>query len=548
SARENSRMAERETPQIQRNDLAATALALRDYGVRDLERFQWFEPPRPDSRARAERLLAMLGATDERGALTQIGRHLAALPLHPRLGRLLAAGIKAGLALEAATMAALLSERDILSEPHAARRRPAEWEGESDMLDRLELIENGSAAEGLDPQALRAVERIRDELMEISKRMPKESTTLLHEKKSSALKKQSPHRSVSVRASPCQSVPVRVRPQSLLRLLLHAYPDRVTVRRANDPSRGVMVGGRGVILEPSSVVRKAPLFLSIDPRDVPTPAGQRGAAGESRVSLASAIEEEWLEEIFPHLYERRDTCRFDPEKEKVLGMQQVFFAGLLIREDATGAGKDRESAAVALFEYLRRNVVAFFQEDQRAAAFLARIRFLRKYMPELNLPDFDTPALEKILHEACEGCATVAQARERAARRLIEHGMTWKQRATLDEHAPETITVPSGSRIRLNYLDPANPQGAAPPILAVRLQEMFGLAETPRIAAGRAPVTLHLLGPNFRPMQITSDLKNFWNTTYAEVRKQLRARYPRHPWPEDPWNAPPVSVGRRKRR
>jgi ATP-dependent helicase HrpB len=127
-------------------------------------------------------------------------------------------------------------------------------------------------------------------------------------------------------------------------------------------------------------------------------------------------------------------------------------------------------------------------------------------------------------------------------RRLLEQRLNWKQRATLEKEAPETLAVPSGNRIRIQYAADDNP-----PVLAVRLQELFGWAETPRLAAGRAPLLLHLLGPNFRPVQVTSDLKSFWNSTYAEVRKDLRARYPKHPWPEDPWNAPPVAVGRRKR-
>jgi ATP-dependent helicase HrpB len=196
-----------------------------------------------------------------------------------------------------------------------------------------------------------------------------------------------------------------------------------------------------------------------------------------------------------------------------------------------------------LLERLLDDPAAFFATDGAAVRFFARVGFLRRLMPELGLPPFDPPQLAQVLAAACPGAVSLAQVRARGLRRLLENQLTSKQRAALDNHAPEALAVPSGSRIRLQY--PADP-GQGPPILAVRLQELFGLAETPRLAAGRVSVLLHLLGPNFRPVQVTTDLRSFWRGAYAEARKDLRARYPRHPWPEDPWNAPPVAVGRRR--
>lgn len=325
------------------------------------------------------------------------------------------------------------------------------------------------------------------------------------------------------------------RHEQLLKLLLYAYPDRVTVRRAGDPTRGVMVGGRGVVLEPASVVRKSPLFLSIDPRDVE-------GSNESRVSIASAIEEDWLAEIHPHLTEKKKLHRFDEARGKVVTVSQVIFAGLVVREEVTGERSDKSGLADALYDHLSRDPQAFFAGDEDAVKTLARIRFLAKWMPELQMPEFGDDELRTVLRAACDGCASEEQVRARGLSRLIENELTWKQRGALNEHAPETLAVPSGSRIKVQY--PEN--GDGPPAMAVRLQELFGWAETPKLAAGRAPVKMELLGPNYRPVQVTSDLKSFWNTTYAEVRRDLRARYPKHPWPEDPWNAPAVAVGRRR--
>lgn len=341
------------------------------------------------------------------------------------------------------------------------------------------------------------------------------------------------------------------RESDLLKLLLYAYPDRVTVRRANDPARGVMVGGRGVVLEPASIVRTAPLFLSIDPRDTTTP----GGADETRVSLASAVEEEWLEEIHPHLLSRSVIHRFDPERRRVISVRETRFADLVVKEDIVGPQSDPKGASRALFEYLRKDPAALFAQDEAASRFLCRLRFLRRHVPELNFPEFGDSTFDEILRDACDGRTSIEQVAGRGLLQRLENRLTWQHREALRDHAPETIEVPSGSRIRLRY--PGEAEGGAgesehsattAPVLAVRLQELFGWSESPRVARGRVAVVLHLLGPNFRPVQITADLKSFWNTTYSEVRRDLRARYPKHPWPENPWEAQPKAVGGKRTR
>ncbi|MCB2155678.1 ATP-dependent helicase HrpB [bacterium] len=493
---EDAALDEATPPEIERIDLAATLLALRAYGISDPTQFGWFESPPEAALRRAEELLRLLGAVDARGQFTKLGRQLANLPLHPRLGCLLIAGAEAGIPREAAAMAALLSERDILSGGPRSRRRQADWHGESDLLERLDWLEEGHAR--LDPTAARSVRRVRDDL---------------------------------------QRLVADIRPKSkrgtdFSKLPLHAYPDRVTLRRENDPSRGVMVGARGVILEPSSVVRHGRLFLSLDPRDV---------GSEARVSLASAIEEEWLAEVHPDLLQRKLVHRFDEERGRVVSEREIAFAGLAIRRDAVGAADDPEGASRALAEWLRSHGVEFFAANDSAAEFLARVRFLNCAMPDLDMPSFDEAGLGKIAAESAAGRTSLDAIRKLGLRHLLEAKLTWKQREALDRHAPERIEVPSGSRIRLRY------EPGQSPVLPVRLQEMFGQRETPTVAGGRVPVVVHLLGPNFRPVQITSDLANFWKSTYAEVRKELRARYPKHPWPEDPLSAQARAVGGRRR-
>lgn len=492
-----------ETSEIHRVDLVPTLLAVHAFGIKDLAQFRWFEPPRPELLARADRLLEMLGAIKD-GRLTSLGKRMAGLPVHPRLARMLLAGAEAGLPREAATLAALLSEGDIIST--SPRRRAAALEAPSDLLERLSWLNGDSPPVALDPVSVRTVLRLADELLEHVKREAVRSR-----------KKETGRTG---------------REGELLRLLLHAYPDRVTVRRSSDPARGVMVGDRSIELEPSSVVRKAPLFLSLDPREV---------AGSVRVLLASAIEEPWLEEIFPHLCERRFLHRVDESAGRVVSSRRTLFAGLLLREDETGPQADREGARGAMAEYLRARGGEIFARDEDIARWLARVSFLRRAMPELAVPEFDAATIGEAIAEAASGCISLSEVRKRNLVEGLAARLSGSQRGALAKQAPEVLSVPSGNRIRLEY-------GPGPPVLAVRLQELFGLAETPRVASGRVPVTIQLLAPNHRPVQTTTDLRSFWNGAYQEIRKEFRSKYPKHPWPEDPWKAPAVSVGRKVRR
>jgi len=501
---EEAGMPPADLPEVHRIDLAATVLGLKCYGLRDVRSLRWFEAPAADSIERAERLLAMLGATNADGSLTPLGRAMGDLPLHPRLARLLLAGGAMGLAREAATMAALLSERDILSR-RPGRRRAAKWEGDSDLIDRLDIVDDPASSDDVDRAAMATLRRVRDELQ---------------------------RQATGAQKSLARGTESWPRDRKLRALPLHAFPDRVAVRRAADASKGVMVGGRGVVLDPESTARQGALFLCIDARDAP--------GAELAVNIASGIEEESLGVVFPDLYENRRGARFDPEREKMIAIREVRFAGLVLRDDPTGGAVDREAAAEALARHLEENLDAFLREDDSAARFLARVRFLAAAQSELDLPAFEGETLATGLREACDGHTSLAAVRKQGLRAALEARLTYKQRAALDAGAPEALPVPSGNRIKLTYGDDG------PPFLAVRLQELFGLAETPRIADGRVPVVMHLLGPNYRPVQVTGDLRSFWNGVYQEVRKELRARYPKHPWPEDPWNAPPVSVGRRR--
>jgi ATP-dependent helicase HrpB len=514
--REEQAMADYEAPEVRRVDLCGTVLALHAWGKPDPRAFGWFEPPPEETLVAAERLLAMLGALDREadGSITPLGRSLMELPVHPRLGRLLLGAAEAGRLSDGATVAALLSEKDILTGgSFAGGSRPA-VQGDSDLLYRLEVLaeaerqrfHNSLHDRGIDPAAARQVAKTRDELLRIARRLE-------------------------------QRPPPAARGDAdelLLKLPLLAYPDRVCRRRGADPMAGALVGGGGVRLSPDSVVRQPEFFLALDARQ-----DERSARREAFVRVAGAIRVEWLAELFPQSVRTEREAVFDPDRQRVIGLRRTWYRDLLLREDPDAAVEPRRAGEVLALA-LRPRVIELMTADDATAAVLARVALLRRAMPEHPWPALDEKELAEVLAEAAHGKRSVDDLGPHLPAALKAR-LPYPLDRLLEEHAPETIAVPTGNRIRLIY------SMTQPPVLAVRLQELFGWTDTPRVAAGRVPVKLELLGPNYRPVQVTEDLRNFWATTYFQVRKDLRARYPKHSWPDDPLTAPPQSKGGRRR-
>jgi ATP-dependent helicase HrpB len=317
--------------------------------------------------------------------------------------------------------------------------------------------------------------------------------------------------------------------EAVLRSLLAAYPDRLARRREAGSRRGVMVGGRGVHLAPSSGVLSPELFLCVD-----VDAGQ----AETVVRQASAVEREWLP---PELITAAVEVAFDPTTERVAARRRVRFDDLVLEEAAAALHDGDEATSVLASAAAEHPERVLPSADSPAGLFLTRVRCLAQWMPELHLPSLEAADLRELLLGLCHGRRSFAELRAAPWLDVLQGRLTAAQRRALEREAPERLTVPSGSRIALRY------EMGRPPILAVRIQELFGLHETPRIAGGRVPVLLHLLAPNYRPQQVTDDLASFWTNTYPQVRKDLRARYPRHAWPEDPWSAAAEGRPQRKR-
>ena len=487
-----------EIPEIRRVDLAGAVLQLLCWIEPDIEQFPWFEPPAGGALQQARLLLARLEAANDRG-VTEFGRRMAGLPVHPRLARLLIEGQRLGHGDAAALAAALLSERDPFVREAGIRRR-ASHASRSDVLDRLAAIEayaSDKAATSevgmLDSGAARAILRVQDQLSRL----------------------------ISTDAAGLGDVRIP-RDEAVMRALLAAFPDRVARRRKPGDLRGIMVGGRGVRLtEQSALAGDIELFVCVD-----VDAGD----GEALVRQASAVERTWLS---PERMQETVEVVFDESSGRVAGRKRIAWNGLVLEELQAATPGDElvvPILAQAAVDHWER---AFPADDAEVMSLARRIRCLGQWMPELELPSLDDVQLQSLLPALCVSRRSLDQVRQAPWREAILGLLTWAQRQALDREAPERIEVPSGSRIALTY------EPGRPPILAVRIQEVFGLAQTPRVAGGRVPVLMHLLAPNMRVAQVTADLASGWSNTSAQVRQDLRARYPKHAWPEDPATAAP---------
>jgi len=516
TAAEQASLATATPPELRRIDLAPVVLTLRCWG-RDPQTFDWLEAPERGALASAEQLLVRLGALDPLGRHpTTLGRELLALPLHPRLARLLVAARAAGCAREGATLAALLSERDLLA-PAAlggdpTRRGPAAdpLSARSDLLERLERFEEaerrGQAAAPRDRVlnlgALRQVARVRDELLARLPARPPDAATGVEDRE--RLRGDSPS-------------------ATLLRLVLSAFPDRVVLRREGERDRGRLVGGRGVVLDPRSAVRDEPLYVAVE---------VDGAGREARVLVASAIDAAWL----PTREEQQ--LSFDEATERVVASRCRLYEDLCLHR--APVTPDPTRAAALLAEQASRDPRRALQPSPAVDSWLARLRWLRRALPELELPAGDDTLLARCLPALCHARTSFAELRRAELLGDLNHLLSPEQARALAREAPERLQVASGRHVPLAYRDEHRP-----PVLALPLQELFGCTQTPRLARDRQPVLLELLAPNGRPVQVTQDLASFWRQTYPELRPALQRRYPKHAWPDDPLSARPVARGRR---
>jgi ATP-dependent helicase HrpB len=487
-------------PEILETDLSPLLLELAAWGVSDTSGLAWLDPPPEAAVTVARRLLIQLSALDEGGMITPLGSAMARLPLHPRLARLLLRAEECGCSALGCDLAALLSERDIFRPAGQSVPRHA---GDSDPADRLEALAAwrkggaGRAAAIVDATAVAAVDRTARQLMRL---MP----------------------------ASVQKHGDMVADDHVNRLLLAAYPDRLARLRDTGEGRYLLANGRGARLAPVCSVRSAQLLIAV------SVAG--GDQAEGVIHLAAAVDEEFVRQECGDMIAVKSTTVWNEREGRAVAAREERIGA--VRLSSSPCAPPADELRGVILSAVRASNLALLAMNDAARQLQGRVALLRRALPEEEWPDMSDAGLLDTLEEwlapILTGVRTAQQLASLDVAGILRSRLDYRRQRALDELAPTHIEVPSGSRIRLDYA------AGDIPVLAVKLQELFGLADTPSIARGRVGVLLHLLSPAGRPIQVTRDLKGFWNGAYFDVMKELKGRYPRHPWPDDPWSAVPT--------
>jgi ATP-dependent helicase HrpB len=483
---ESQRLEPQRRPEIAQVELAGLALELAAWGS---DALRFVDPPPPGALAAARDLLGRLGALDAKHAITPLGRRMLALGTHPRLAAMLLAPRDDAERALACDLAALLEARDPLrSRSDALAER---WHALAAFrAGRTPADANRSALAALDAAAKQWRRRLK------------------------------------LDGPPPGSAPAH----QLGDVLLHAFPDRIARRHPADPRRYQLANGRMAKLFDDSALFGEPWLVASE---------LRFERQDALLLRGAPLDEARLQREFPERFVEEDAVRWDADRQALVAQRERRFDAIVL--DSRPAGRaDPALAARALAEAVRTLGLDVLPWSESLVQWRARVRCLRGWMPELDLPDLSDEALlatlDSWLAPALAGRTRLDAIDEQALADALKTLLDRSQRERIDRAAPTRVVVPSGLERRIEYAFDAD-EGARPPVLAVKLQELFGLAETPRIADGRVPLTLHLLSPAGRPLQVTQDLRGFWERTYPEVKKEMKGRYPKHPWPDDPWSA-----------
>jgi ATP-dependent helicase HrpB len=476
-------------------DLAPLALDLAAWGIDDPAALRFLDPPPAASLGQARDLLGRLGALDAGGRITPHGRQMATLGLHPRLAHMLLVARGLGCAPLACELAAILSERDLLRGPGAA--------ADADVGLRLDVL-HGTGVPAVAAEADRGA-------------------TARARKLARAFQRELGAAEDGQGRGHMEGV-----------LLALAYPDRIGAGRGD--GRFLLSGGRGAFFRESQPLSRQPWIVAAE-----LDAGER----EARIFLAASLDRDDIESYLGDRIVAADVVRWDPAEAAVVARRERRLGAILLEEsrlEAPGPG----AVLSAMLQGVRALGLRALPWSRAAASLQQRAEFVRRHVhrDDPAWPALDDDSLLRELGDWLPQWLDGVTRRTHLARIDLEAALasrfSYSQRQEIERLAPTHLAVPSGSRIAIDYSDPVAP------FVAVKLQEVFGLTETPRIAGGRVPLTLQLLSPAQRPVQVTQDLGSFWARGYAEVRKELKGRYPRHYWPEDPLTATPTRKVRPK--
>ncbi len=488
-------MAPHSPPEICVTDLSQLLLELAAWGITDPQQPGWLDAPPPAAVESARRLLVELDLFDETCRITNLGREVVRLPLHPRLGRLLLRSRVLNCPALGCQVAALLSERDLLR-PLAGT---LPLMSRSDIDDRLEVLKRWRSSEqndrSMDVSALKNVERVVSQLrrlMAVSGKGDDRSDT----------------------------------DDQVSRLLLAAYPDRIARRRSSGGGY-LLTGGRGARISERSAVKSGEYIVAV--------ALDAGNQAEAVIHLAAEISETVIREERSRHIRCETQVSWDDREGRVIARRLELLGSIQLTAETVVPVA--EQSVPAVIGAVRATRLSFLTMNDAVRQLQGRLLLLRSAFLEREWPDVSDAALcdtlEVWLGPHLGGANSIKRAAQLDIATILKQSLDYRQQRELDELVPTHLSVPSGSRIRIDY-------SGEMPVLAVKLQELFGLAVGPAVCGGRIPVLLHLLSPAGRPIQVTRDLKGFWDGSYQQVKKELKGRYPKHPWPDDPWSAVPT--------
>jgi ATP-dependent helicase HrpB len=506
--REHTARPPQELPEVRRLDLAEVVLTLKASGVRDVAQFRWLEPPEPKSLERAETLLVDLGAcTPEPGSsttkITELGRRMLAFPAHPRYARMLLEADAHGCVPTAALVAALTQGRPLMRRAESKQMeqdREARL-GETTDSDFIPLIRAHEYAVeshfnaqrcrhlGINSLAAREASALADQFLRIAR----DEKLCLDSSDASQ--------------------------EDIARCILAGFPDMVAMRLDEGTLRCQLVHQRRGVLARESVVQTSPLLVVSEVREIET----KGAERQVLLTLATAIKEEWLRELFPTGFVDATEVTFDSTQRRVLARRTTRFRDLVLRVEQSD-NVPLQEAATLLAQEVEAGTCTLKLWDNAVDQWILRLNLLAEWYPEFELPKLTADDRRMLVEQVCHGATSYREIKERAVWPVVKSWLSPAQQALLDDYAPEKLALPKGRSFKIAY-------GAnAAPTIAVRIQDLYGVEGDLRIAGGRVPLVIQVLAPNHRPIQVTQNLANFWKESYPKIKQELQRKYPKHEW------------------
>jgi ATP-dependent helicase HrpB len=502
---EHMERAAQEQPEIKRLDISEVVLTLKAAGIEDVRRFRWLEPPGEAALVHAEELLLDLGALEagpSSTVITQLGRRMLAFPVHPRYSRMLLAAEEYGCVHQACLLAALTQGRDLLvrnPDRDAAAAR-------EDLLGGVDKTSDFWVVMGAWQYALKNQFRV-DALRRVGiNAVAARQAGPLHEQFLRIAKEEG----------------LDVQPRELIhdamrKCILIGFSDRVGRRIDDATLRCELVHNRRGTLARESVVRESPLFVAAEVQEV------GGQQLNTIISTATAIEADWLRELFPNDIHQETRVAFDPVSRRVQAEDAVQFRDLTIvakRIEPPPA----DAAARVLADEVVAGRLSLPNWDHSVEQWILRLNLLARWCPEFQVPTIQSEDRRHIIEQLCLGAVSYKDIKDRDVKTVVKSWLSTAQRELVDKYAPERVGLTNGRTPKITY------EAEAPPYISLRIQELFGVAETPKIATGRVALSVHILAPSMRPVQVTNDLANFWREHYPRIKSELQRKYPKHEW------------------